>query len=189
MRLFAAIDVDDTARERIVAFQRSVARRFDRRGGDLRWTTPEQLHLTLAFVGEVDEAVGAAVADAIKPPIGVVAYTLVLCGLGVFPAHGAPRVLWLGSSSGARETIDVQRIVAERLAVAGIELERRPFHAHLTLARWRSSAAADRRIVLEAADTGEVARTDIDAVTLYQSRLSPRGSTYTPIVRAPLSPR
>lgn len=186
MRLFAALDLDETAREAVVALRKRIAKRFD---SDIRWTNPEQLHLTLAFVGEVDDAVGATVAAAMTPPIDMPAYPLALGGLGVFPPHGAPRVLWIGSSRGARETIDLQRLVAERLATAGVELERRPFHAHLTLGRWRASRDRDRRAVAELADTGEIACVDVDHVALYESRLSPNGATHTALVTTPLRAR
>lgn len=186
MRLFVALDLDDTARDAVVQLSKRIARRFDR--SDLRWSNPDQLHLTLAFVGEASDAVAGAVQDAMRAPIDMPVYSLVLGGLGVFPPRGAPRVLWIGSIRGGRETIDLQRIVADRLAGVGVELERRPFHAHLTLGRWRESGERDRRTVVEFADTGEVARTAVDRVTLYQSRLSPHGAAHTPLVTTMLHP-
>ncbi len=186
MRLFVALDLDEAARDAVVRLSKRIARRFDR--GDLRWSNPDQLHLTLAFIGEASDPIAAAIQDAMGPPIDMPAYSLVLGGLGVFPPRGAPRVLWIGSIRGGRETIDLQRVVADRLAGIGVELERRPFHAHLTLGRWRESGERDRRTVLELADTGEVAGTAVDHVTLYQSRLSPHGAAHTALVTTMLHP-
>lgn len=188
MRLFVALDVDDVAREALGALRMRLARRLDSGRGGLRWTQPEHLHLTLAFIGEVPDADATPIAEALTPAMTLAPYALVFGGLGVFPPRGGPRVLWIGATRGARETIELQRRVAERLVGIGVALEQRPFHAHLTLGRWRDAAERDRRAVVEVADTGEIARVDVDHVTLYQSRLSPSGSTYTPLVVTPLRP-
>lgn len=188
MRLFVAIDTSEAAKAAVAALRTRLARRLDT-GGHLRWSPPAQLHLTLAFIGEVDAGVGAPVADVMTPPFDLPAFTLALGGLGTFPPHGAPRVLWIGALAGARETIDLQRLVAERLARAGIALERRPFHPHLTLGRWREARDRARRAVADAADTGEIARVEVDHVTLYESRLSPSGAIHTPLVTTRLAGR
>ena len=72
------------------------------------------------------------------------------------------------------------------MAGHGIALESRPFHPHLTLARWRTSRPSDRRRV-EAADTHDVARIEVRDVSLIRSRLSPAGPTYTVLSRGSLS--
>jgi 2'-5' RNA ligase len=72
----------------------------------------------------------------------------------------------------------VQRQVADRVARLGIPLERRPFHPHLTLGRWRVSREADRRRVLAAA-SNHVTRLDVDGVALIRSRLTQAGAAYT----------
>jgi len=177
MRLFIAVDLDEVARAAIGDLAQRLSRRLDH--GGLRWTKPEQLHLTLAFVGEVDEATFAAVNAQMTPVISMAPYEVAFGGLGVFPARGSPRVLWIGATAGARETIDLQRHIAGRVRVAGVELEARPFQPHLTIGRYRDSGERDRRAVVEVADTGEIARVPVDHVTLYESRLSSAGATHT----------
>jgi 2'-5' RNA ligase len=108
--------------------------------------------------------------------------------VGVFPPHGAPNVLWIGASAGEAETIVVQRQLANRVVPLGIPLERRPFHPHLTLARLKDSRPSDRAAILRESRRNVVATTRIDHATLYQSRLSSQGATYTPLARATLSP-
>jgi len=184
MRLFVAIDVDAAARQALVDVQKKIVRRVSKKS-DLRLVQPDQIHLTLAFIGEVDDVKAAAIVEAMGSPIGVERYTLIVGGLGIFPSRGAPRVLWVGSTAGARETIAVRQVIADRLAAVGVTLEERAFHAHFTLARWRMAGGADRRVVA-AADTGELARVPVDAVTLYRSRLAPTGSQYTILAKAPL---
>lgn len=185
MRLFVAIDIDAAARQALVDIQKKIVRLVSTKS-DLRLVQPEQIHLTLAFIGEVDDVKAAAIVEAMGRPISVERYTLIVGGLGIFPSRGAPRVLWVGSTAGARETIAVRQVVADRVAAVGVTLEERAFHAHFTLARWRVAAGADRRAVAAAADTGELARVPVDAVTLYRSRLAPTGSQYTILAKAPL---
>jgi 2'-5' RNA ligase len=95
-------------------------------------------------------------------------------------------VLWLGIADGAPSVIDLQEVLAARLEQAGLPREARPFHPHLTLGRWNASRASDRPRADERTPA-MVARVEVDAVALVQSRLSSKGPTYTVLVRAPLN--
>ena len=185
MRLFVAIDLRDEARAAIAAEQRrSVARLDPRRRVTI--VRAERMHLTLVFIGEVDEARGVAIAGQMARDIDQPPFDLVFGGIGVFPPRGAPRVLWLGVSSGAELAIDLQRRVSGRLEAAGVEPERRPFSPHLTLGRWRESRPSDARRVVEPANAA-VATVRVREVTLYESRLSSKGPTHTSLARARLA--
>ena len=207
MRLFVAIDLDHGAREAIAGEQKRVARQIV--GTDnsaLSLVPPERMHLTLLFLGEVpamrsprgaadrgepDDVRGpssAAVIEAMHDDMDGVPFGVAFAGLGVFPSRGAPRVLWVGVANGRREIMGIQRQIADRFVRLGASLEDRAYHPHLTLARWRAARPADRHRALAADSGGEVARIDVAAVTLYQSRLSSSGPTYTALASAPLRP-
>ena len=187
MRLFVAIDLNDDARGAIAAEQKRLAEALGH-GSSLKWVRPEQLHLTLAFLGEVDEPRAAAVIDVMRADLPEIApFPIVFAGLGVFPPSGAPRVLWLGVAAGAHDVVDVQRHVDQRLSQVGIALDARSFHPHLTLARWRDRRPTDRRVVAAADGRATVACAAVSAVTLYQSRLSSSGPIHTAITRARLT--
>src|SRR5205809_6537190 len=102
MRLFAAIDLDDGAREAIANEQTRLKRKLGRADRSLRWARPEQMHLTLVFIGSVDEARGAAIVNLMCGDIAAEPFTISFEALGVFPPHPAPSVLWLGVAQGAR---------------------------------------------------------------------------------------
>jgi len=187
MRLFVAIDLSDQARAAVVAEQKRLAAALGDGRSSLRWVRPPQLHLTLTFLGEVDEARGPAIVDALTERLAVPVFTIAFGGVGLFPPDGPPRVVWLGVARGARETIEVEREVAGRLDRIGLAREARPFRPHLTLGRWRTSSPADRRRLLAGAGAGEIVSMPVPFVTLYQSRLSPDGPTHTPLVRAALT--
>jgi RNA 2',3'-cyclic 3'-phosphodiesterase len=187
VRLFIAIELDGTAREAIAAEQKRIASSMRDARGSLKWVRPEQMHLTIVFIGEVDEARAASIVEVVCRPVAAVPFDLVFQGAGVFPPHGAPRVLWIGVSRGLAELTDLQREMASRVANCGMELESRPFHPHLTLGRWRESRPSDRRKALEAANENVVAHVHVAAATLFHSKLSSAGSTHTPLTRATLS--
>ena len=99
MRLFAAIDLNDEVRTAIAAEQKHIAAEFghaDR--SSLKWVQPAQMHLTLVFLGEIAAAAVPPIVDAVSASLKVAPFTVAFERLGVFPPHGAPRVLWLGVS-------------------------------------------------------------------------------------------
>ena len=186
MRLFVALDLDDAARRAIAALQQRVAMALGT-GPSVKMVDPMRMHLTLAFLGEIAEPAVPAIVDALSTHIDRRPFAAEFQGLGVFPTRGAPRILWLGVGEGATQIGEVQREVASRLTRFGVPLERRPFHPHLTLARWRTSDPTDRRRALSVDPHAVVARLGVDHLTLYHSRLSPAGPTYTALTRVNLT--
>lgn len=189
MRLFVAIDIGDEARSAIALVQQRVARALgDKRS--VKWVDNARIHMTLAFIGEVAEALAPRVIEAFSSDIDRAPFDAVLQRLGVFPPRDGPRVLWIGVGKGANEIGEVQRVVADRCDRLGVELEGRPFTPHLTLARWRASERsrrADAVRALSADPLTPIGRFTVDHVTLYQSRLSQEGSRYTALARANLT--
>jgi 2'-5' RNA ligase len=187
MRLFTAIDLTGEARSAIGAEQARIRHAMAHQDRALRWVRPEHMHLTLVFLGEVADADVAAATEAMAGELNLAPFTVVFGGLGTFPPDRPPRVLWIGVAQGGRETIELERVVRKRLADAGLSVDNRPYHPHLTLARWRESRGADRRIV--AGGPPVVASVPVRAATLYESRLGPDGPTYVPraglVLRAP----
>jgi 2'-5' RNA ligase len=182
-RLFVALEIGSKAQRLIADEQKRLAETI--RGAALRWTKYEQLHITLVFIGQVSEERAAAIAGAMRDPLPHPPFRFALGGLGAFPPHGAPRALWIGVNSGAEQLIHVQALVAERLETLGVERERRPFSPHLTLARWKDSRSSDRPRTTTASPA-TIASVDARGVTLFQSRVTSAGSTYTPLVKCPL---
>jgi 2'-5' RNA ligase len=187
MRLFAAVDLNDTARVAIAAEQKQIAAALGERRTSVRWVQPDRMHLTLVFLGEVSDAAGAAAVDSLGVPVDMAPFDMALQGFGVFPPHGAPRAVWVGVTTGGDALLALQQEIARRVAAIGVTVESRPFQAHLTLGRWRESRSSDRRQVLAASTDNVIARVRIAAATLYQSRLSSAGPSYTALAHARLS--
>jgi 2'-5' RNA ligase len=147
---------------------------------NIRWTDPQQIHLTLRFLGwTTRERLGvlegrlAALASAAPPLAARVS------SLGLFPPSGRARVLWVGVAlppSGMKLQAD-----CEAAAIAsGFPPERRDFKPHLTLGRWRDPAPRPK---LPAADLGPVV---LDRLVLFRSELRPAGAEYSPLAVFPL---
>jgi 2'-5' RNA ligase len=154
----------------------------------------------LWFIGEVSEDRAAAILQTMNTPFLTPGFDLEIRGVGAFPAHGAPRVLWIGVGAGQESAIALHGELAARLQPLGFEPEGRAYAAHLTMARvkaWPEPAkqgkpkrrsgvnrGALREVLREfPADAG---RCRIDAVTVFRSRLSPKGAAYEPLLRVPL---
>jgi 2'-5' RNA ligase len=183
MRLFTAVELPEAARAAVVAEQRRLVGGAPAAARRLRVVAPEQLHLTLVFIGEVGEERAAAISRAMRDDIPVAPFRITFGGVGAFPPHGAPRALYVGVSEGAEAAVALHGHVARRLEQAGVARETRPFRPHLTIGRWRESQRSDRP---QGDGPANIAVVEVTAVTLFQSRLSSSGSTYTRLSAARL---
>jgi 2'-5' RNA ligase len=192
VRLFIAIDLDEGSRRAAAALGEDVARRLDSAGAADRrgvtWVSAHNLHLTLRFLGEVDEERTRQLVARIGERFQTPAFVLTLSELGVFPPAGPPRVVWIGAKGAGDSLAALYREVESRLRGLQFEPESHPFQAHLTLGRFRKPAGRRARdLVCTEIPPQDIGPSRVDHVTLYRSDLSPRGPTYTPLVRALLS--
>ena len=188
-RLFIAVMPPPEVQERVATLMDLL----EEHRAILRPARPEGLHFTLRFLGNAtldeerraSEACMAAVA-------GVRAFPLVIGGLGVFPSDRRPRVVWLGVRDGAANLMALQRRVEEELLRLGVITARDSFTPHLTLARVRADAAPAARAAISSymarLPDKEQARLTVSGVSLVHSTLTPRGSIYTTLQTAALSP-
>jgi len=136
-RCFVAIQLDPAVIEELQAVQRMLRRHLE---AGVRWTQPEQMHLTLHFLGDVEAADIGALAKAIEGVApGVAPLELCLQGLGVFPERGRPRVIWVGLGGDLGALSSLQQAVTEAAGGFGEPQEsNKGFHPHLTLGRVRT---------------------------------------------------
>ena len=180
LRAFFALDLPSTARERAARAAVELRRAIPE---GVRWVPAENLHLTLKFLGDVGERqVPRLVERAAAKLQPVPPFEVVLSGFGALPNARTARVVWLGVRKGGREMARIARKLDAAGASIGVERERRPFRAHLTLGRLRSPA----RAALERAVTPEEISFRVQEVVLYESRLSSDGARYSPLARLPL---
>jgi RNA 2',3'-cyclic 3'-phosphodiesterase len=189
-RLFVAVEIEEPARLAAAGAVQRIRAELSRRRAhlDARWVPADKLHITLWFIGEVDEDRAAAIVSTLGSPFPYAPFELRLAGLGAFPPSGAPRVLWLGVSTGQEGLGALHAETGARLRPLGFEAERRPYSAHLTIARVKDAPRGSGPIARDvlAGTTVEAGRTAVSAVTLFRSRVTSQGSTYEPVARVPL---
>jgi RNA 2',3'-cyclic 3'-phosphodiesterase len=150
------------------------------------WIPAQRMHLSIRFIGEVDDSRATALRTALAPPIEVAPFELTLAGAGTFPKSGTPRVVWVGVTRGREELLAAERQVSARLIRVGVPREERPYSPHLTLARVREPAGLRSAQLLDGLTHTTIGTVRVDAITLFQSKLSPKGPTYLPLLRIPL---
>ena len=144
----------------------------------VRWVRVEQIHLTLAFLGNVpadtEENLRAELLS-----IRFARFFLPLNGIGTFPAKGRPKVVWLGVGHGHPHLFQLHKRVADAALAAGLEPDLRPWHPHFTLARCQNVATQTIGPFLRAKAGFDAGLVPIDSFQLKSSRLAPTGSIYT----------
>lgn len=177
VRLFIAI-APETA---LAAEIGKVQRRLNVPGGVVRWIKPEQLHLTLRFLGNVAagqvEDVAAAVRRACAP---ATAFQLALEGAGCFPDAKRPRVIWLGIKGELEALGKVQSQIARETNNLGDHSGDRDFQPHLTIGRVKASGLKSRQVgeAVERNAVPKIGEWIVHDVLLVQSELSPAGPSY-----------
>jgi RNA 2',3'-cyclic 3'-phosphodiesterase len=182
VRLFLAVPIDAPARQAGAMLAADVASCLARWGAAraVKWVEQDNLHVTLRFLGEVDTSRVGGLQSALRSPLAVPCFSLVLAEAGCFPAAGLPRVLWVGVSQGSDQARAVFAELDARLAPLGFPREPRAYTPHLTLGRVRELSRDDGRRLRErlAEVPSPLATSWIDRVTLYRSHLTPRGPHY-----------
>ena len=186
MRLFIAIDLPAAQKQGAA----DLISRLKKTGADLKWTDPENIHITLAFLGEIEESRKSLINDSLRAAAAIQApFDISFGRLGVFDSWKKPKVLWIEITRGADSLARLAEILEEDLFDRKILADRkkRPFKAHLTLGRLRSSRNA--LALKDAASAMENLRIEgfnAREIRLYRSRLSSAGPHYEMLSAFPL---
>lgn len=152
-------------------------------GADFRWQDDEQLHLTLRFVGEVDrptaEDLAAALGSLCTPP-----FELRVAGTGRFEQRNSG-ALW-GAVEPKAPLVALAAKVERLCQSIGLEPERRAFHPHITLARWKGRRTREVKDYLECHGGLALPPFAVDEFILFESRLSRHGAHYEEVATYPL---
>jgi RNA 2',3'-cyclic 3'-phosphodiesterase len=185
-RTFIAVEISDDIRNNTVALQEALAKT----GATVKWVEPENLHVSLLFLGEVDDRELHAVCRAVKevaatePP-----FPLRVSGVGAFPTPRRPKILWAGITDGAGELKRLyERLEAKLLELGCYRKEERGYTPHLTLGRVKGEAdgfALAPELAKRLAWDG--GRTVVDEVVVFASVLEKDGPVYTVLGRGELT--
>ncbi len=188
MRAFIALELSPQLRESLSSLMKDLK---GPRGIKGKWVPPENIHLTLRFLGEIREeqveAIGKLIEDVARDSKP---FSLSLEGLGAFPSSFRPRVLWVGVKKGLELLEKMYNQLEEGLFKLGFPPNDKAFKPHLTLARFKNPDLEVRRRVhaackeMEDRPWGEM---EVKSIILYESVLSPQGARYRKIKEVPLN--
>ena len=168
MRLFVGLELPEDIRRQLGELRRGIP--------GARWLDPDQLHMTLAFIGDTDANSACNITDslfALHPP----AFELEISGVGHFGSLRRARTVWAGVVTSEPLT-RLRKGVVRRLALADVAVERRRFHPHVTLARIRGETGHHLANFLAEHSLMRLPAFPVAAFTLFESRLRPEGAAY-----------
>lgn len=168
----------------------AIQERLKPSGADVSWTRPEGMHLTLKFLGEVEEKMLPEMEDALSATVrGRSPFSLDVSGIGTFPNIRRPRVVWIGLKDHGNNLIRLQKAIEKEFNGIGFSPEDRDFTPHITLGRIRSPKNVEKllRLVEKEKDV-ELNGFEVSNVHLMQSELRPAGAVYTELYSLELKP-
>ena len=177
-RLFIAIELPASIKSHLENYQRELKKT----GADVKWVEPQNIHLTLKFLGKTKTDQIPKIVDILKRLAASQKHVPVsLNQLGFFPEKKSPRVLWAGLNDKTKTLEKIALFLEEALAPLGFEKETRAFQSHTTLARVRSSQNILALIekINELDENFKIADFFIDNITLFESELTPHGPIYS----------
>jgi 2'-5' RNA ligase len=177
LRLFVAIEVEEVIRKRLKECQE----RLRESGGDVRWVDLENIHITLKFMGYVEEEHLNRAKDIIRQSAqGIRPFPLEFKGLGGFPTSKRPRVVFVKAEDEMGCLATMNSRLEEGFQALGIEKEDRVYEPHLTLGRVKSAKNIEKLARLMERYKDEAFGEElVSRVLLMESQLTPKGPIYT----------
>ena len=189
LRTFVAMHLTDDVRRSVRDLQDQLRKELAISG--VKWTRIEQVHLTLKFLGSVDDTATEGLTAALRRAcVGQEMFRFRLERLGGFPDLRFPRIVWLGVSGETERLDSLQAQIERETAPFSSHTEQRPFHPHLTLARVKQVSPSERshlEQLLKARQLSALGNWTVREVVLMKSVLASEGPTYTPLAVIPLA--
>ncbi len=179
VRLFIALELSKLQKKEVGEFQKNVKRHLD----NARWVKPDNIHLTLKFLGETEADKVEPIKEAIDEVCpGFKPFTIRYGESGVFPSERKARVLWVGIKEGYDSVCNLAGKIEEEMAGLGYKKEKRSFHPHLTIGRLRQ-ATPEINIKKFLSEGKSFVSSDviIKKVILFESSLTRSGAIYRPL--------
>ncbi|MEA3493301.1 MAG: RNA 2',3'-cyclic phosphodiesterase [Candidatus Margulisiibacteriota bacterium] len=176
MRAFISVELPDKVKEKIKEFIEEVIKELSDTEIKVKWVKKENLHLTLKFLGWVDDkALDKLIALTEKAVSNSGSFEVSLGGAGTFPEGKNPKVVWVGTDRGGDKLCDL----ADRLSKTGPRRETREFKAHLTIGRVKDKRGVDKLLKkLEKFKDIKFGEISVDRIFIMKSTLTPKGPIY-----------
>ncbi len=187
MRAFIAVDLSKESKDYLTL----VESQFKKSNADVKWIEQDNLHITLKFLGDIDEEQAKKLITAITDIASKNRqFNIKLGQTGAFPSIRSPRIIWVGVTKGDAE---LKKIAAEIELCAiktGVPAENKPFSSHITIGRTRSNLNREKLIQhlnsLNAECNAEPPESIVKNITFYKSTLTPKGPIYEILIQVSL---
>ena len=188
MRLFVAVELGDDVQQVAARAIEQLQRRTAQSAPHARvsWVKPGNLHITVRFIGAAQPDLTGRILGVLARPIAVPRFELTIAGTGTFPPRRPPRVVWAGVTHGSDALQVVASEVRSRLEQVLPADEDRVYRPHVTLGRVKNPTGLRPVVLLEGLENAVFGVAPVEAVTLFESRLSPAGPTYVALARTRL---
>ncbi len=180
MRTFIAIDISAEAKKEI---EKKLYKQLKRKHWAVRWEKTKKLHLTLAFLGQIEKEKLTLVKSSCKKAVkNILPLTISFKGLGCFSGYDYPRIIWLGLKGDLQALAKIQKNIERNLLNLKFKPDIKPFSPHITLGRVKKCSLGERREIGRQLKNLRIldlqSRVLVDKVVIYESKLSPKGSSY-----------
>jgi len=178
IRSFLAFELPPEVKDQV----RQVSEELKKSKMDVRWVKPDNIHLTIVFLGDVREGdISAIVREIEQVCYGFHPFDIFLKGVGIFPDRRRPRILWAGYDGDIERMASLRDVLHERLMPFEIKEEKRQFKPHLTLGRFRNPVKADPQLdeIIIRHESLSSPSFQVGELVLFKSELRPHGPEYT----------
>lgn len=180
MRLFIAIPISDNIKRELGHIQSKLTGRITRE--KVRWVSPENIHLTLNFLGEVEADMISPIKECMQKAVyNIFEFRVSIENIGAFPNKKKPRVLWVGCKDKEGVISSIEKNLSAGLIKFGFKREKRKYLPHLTLGRIKHVRGKTDRMEFNSLDNVKLGTLKINQVQLIESCLRSKGADYTTI--------
>lgn len=182
IRSFIAIELNQEIQQELGNLQAQL-RKSD---ADIKWVKPENIHLTLRFLGNIDSSQIVDIKKVLNNlSTQTQSFQMNLSKIGAFPNLNYPKVIWVGVEEGKNQLIEINENLESRLEKNGFSRENRSFHPHITLGRVKSQKNRDRlKFQIQSINFLSKNKMIAQKITFFKSILAPEGSIYASLHEA-----
>ena len=187
LRCFIAVEIPEPVKRSLG----DMIENLKKSGSDVKWLPPENIHITLKFLGSTDESLLEAVKGSLSKKLSPYSpFYITISGVGCFPDERRPRVIWVGTHESSGHVRDVHSAIDAEMAKFGFPSEEREFSPHLTIGRVKGrQRIAELMKMLDEYRQVSFGDLEVSGVTLMKSELNPAGAKYFPLAEIPFGGR
>ena len=185
-RCFIAIEIPETIRKSVG----DIIEILKKSGSDIKWVTPENIHITIQFLGETEESLIAAIKESLEKILAPHRpFCIKIADTGCFPDGRRPRIIWVGMEE-SQNLIHLYKDIANEMTRFGYQKEERAFTPHITIGRVKSQRNMGELLKrLDEFKGRSIAGFEVQKITLMKSELKPSGAKYYSLAEIPFGRR